>query len=78
MAQQPTFDFPLTAMLSPLSMELPILVTLGLNLLAVSLVLALVVPRPTPFQEMIFRGLFGLAAASIASEIPGFLKVAPR
>ena len=75
MAQQPTYDFPLTAMLSALGMELPGLVILGLILLTVSLVLAFAVPSPTRFQEMIFRGLFGLAAASIASEIPGILDI---
>ena len=75
MAQQPTFDFPLTAMLSALGMELPALFAIGLILLAISIVLAITFPNPTPHQERVFRGLFGLAAACIASEIPGFLNI---
>jgi TolB-like protein len=47
---------------------------IGLGLLAVSVSLAIIYPRPTPFQMLVFRGLFAFSAAAIASSIPGFLK----
>ncbi len=50
------------------------LFTLGLVLLAISIVVALVLPHPTEWQMYIFRGLFGFSGAAIASEIPGFLQ----
>ena len=46
---------------------------LGLILLAVSIVLAVKFPHPTPSQWFVFRGLFALSIALAATELPGFL-----
>ncbi len=48
---------------------------IGLILLAFSVLIAIRFPEPTPFQAYIFRGLFALSGAAIASEVPGFFEV---
>ena len=47
----------------------------GLILLAFSVFFAIRFPEPTPFQMYVFRGLFALSGAAVASEIPGFFEV---
>ncbi len=47
----------------------------GVTFVAVILVLALFVSRPTPFQYIVFRVVLALAAAGVAAEIPGILKI---
>ena len=47
----------------------------GLILLAFSVLIAIRVPEPTPFQAYIFRGLFAFSGAAITSEVPGFFEV---
>ncbi|EJC6798641.1 hypothetical protein RGL59_004389 [Vibrio parahaemolyticus] len=50
-------------------------VVIGCLSLISSVVIALLVPEPTSYQEFILRGLFAIALASIASIIPGFINV---
>lgn len=47
----------------------------GVFFVVVLLVLALFVPKPTPFQYTVFRVVLALAAAGAAAMIPGFLQV---
>ena len=45
----------------------------GVVFVAVMLALAVVIPKPTPFQYTIFRIVLALAAAGAAAMFPGFL-----
>jgi hypothetical protein len=47
----------------------------GLVLLFLSVILALVIPYPSPYQTLIFRGMFSIGLAATASGVPGFLNV---
>lgn len=47
----------------------------GCTFVCALLVLALLIPNPTPFQYQTFRIVMALAAAGVAAMIPGFLKV---
>ena len=47
----------------------------GVAFVVVLLVLAFLVPHPTPFQYIIFRVVLALAVAGVAATIPGFLEV---
>ncbi|EBQ0177350.1 hypothetical protein AXN64_21110 [Salmonella enterica subsp. enterica] len=42
------------------------------------LVLAMVIPNPTPTQFFIFRGVFSVALSAVSAIIPGFLNVESR
>lgn len=47
----------------------------GVAFVVALLVLAFLVPDPTPFQYIIFRVVLALAVAGVAATIPGFLEV---
>ena len=47
----------------------------GVIFVTVILLIALFVPRPTTFQYTVFRIILALAAAGVAAEIPGILKI---
>ncbi|MGH7381599.1 MAG: hypothetical protein ACREKR_05135 [Candidatus Methylomirabilales bacterium] len=47
----------------------------GFIFVAVILVVALFIPRPTEFQFFVFRIVLALAAAGVAATIPGFINV---
>jgi tetratricopeptide (TPR) repeat protein len=47
----------------------------GVVFIAVMLFLAVKIPNPSDFQIFVFRTVLGLAAAGIASLIPGFLQI---
>lgn len=49
--------------------------TFGVVFVTVILILAIFFPKPTPFQYDVFKIVLALAAAGVAVEIPGFLKV---
>jgi hypothetical protein len=46
----------------------------GVVFVIVLLVLAVFIPKPTPFQYTVFRIVLALAAAGVAAVIPGFLQ----
>lgn len=48
----------------------------GVLFVILLIVLALFVPKPTPFQYTVFRIVLALAAAGVAAFIPGFIDVA--
>ena len=47
----------------------------GVVFVVTLLLLAIVFPRPTPFQYTVFRTVLSVATAGAASMIPGFLEV---
>src|SRR5687768_5700907 len=47
----------------------------GIVFITATMLLAIVFPNPTPFQYTIFRIVISLAAAGIASMIPGFIEI---
>lgn len=47
----------------------------GVLFVVVTLILALVVKQPTPFQYLVFRIVFALSASGVASMLPGFVEV---
>ena len=47
----------------------------GIMFVVVLLILALVVPNPTPFQYEVFRAVLSLAVAGVAAMIPGFVEL---
>jgi len=47
----------------------------GVAIVATILVIAFIVPNPTPFQYAVFRIVLALASAGVAAMIPGFLTV---
>ena len=51
-----------------------VLLSLGIIIIAATLVLALKVPLPTTFQLWVFRVLMGLGAACLGAVIPGFIE----
>jgi hypothetical protein len=46
----------------------------GVVFVSVLLALAVLIPKPTPFQYTVFRIVLALAAAGVAAVIPGFLQ----
>ncbi|HEY6169861.1 MAG TPA: tetratricopeptide repeat protein [Verrucomicrobiae bacterium] len=48
---------------------------LGVTFVSVILIIALIIPQPTAFQNAVFRIILALAAAGVAAEIPGVLRV---
>ena len=53
--------------------ELRAVFVIGIVFVAVLVLIAITLPRPTPFQETVFRVVLALAAAGIAALLPGFL-----
>lgn len=53
-------------------------VILGCVLLAVSLIIAIFIPNPSPWQTFVFRGTLAIGLASIAPIIPGFINFTSR
>jgi hypothetical protein len=47
----------------------------GVVFLVSSLVLAIKFPRPTAYQQFVFRTVFALSSAGIGATIPGFLSI---
>jgi hypothetical protein len=39
------------------------------------LVVAILLPEPTPFQYLVFKTVLALAAAGVAAMVPGFLEL---
>lgn len=54
------------------------IVIFGVLFVTVLLVIAIFIPRPTPFQFFIFRVVLALAAAGVAAIIPGFFRIESR
>ena len=50
------------------------LLAVGLGLIVLILVIAVVIPHPTSFQYIVFRTTLALAAACVASALPGFFE----
>lgn len=57
------------------NIQLIIAFSFGLVFLLGMVYIAFVCPNPTPFQYTIFRAVLALAAAGIASMVPGFLTI---
>lgn len=47
----------------------------GIVFIVILLVLAIIFPNPTPFQNLVFRVVLSLAAAGVGAMIPGFITV---
>ena len=54
------------------------LLAVGLGLILLILVIAVLIPHPTPFQYIVFRTTLALAAACVASALPGFFEFNPE
>ncbi len=50
------------------------LLAVGLGLIVLILVIAVLIPHPTSFQYIVFRTTLALAAACVASALPGFFE----
>jgi hypothetical protein len=55
--------------------ERPVAVITGIAFLALLVVVAALLPKPTEFQEFVFRVVLAVAAAAFGSTIPGLLEV---
>lgn len=51
-----------------------ILLSVGLALVIVTLVMALMIPKPSVFQLWVFRVIMALGGASLGAIIPGFIE----
>ena len=77
----PTLGFTTTAAedVSKISQwQLLLCLAIGVIILFVVVVLAVVIPNPTEWQQLIFRGLFSIGLAAICAPIPGFINVKAR
>src|SRR3990172_5274795 len=50
-------------------------VSSGLVFIAVLLIIAVFIPKPSTFQIFVFRVVLALASAAFGATIPGFLKI---
>ena len=53
--------------------ELKAIFAFGVAFMVVIVIIAITLPRPTEFQQLIFRVVFALAAAGVGALVPGFL-----
>lgn len=51
-----------------------VLLTVGLVLIFVTLIMALIIPKPSVFQFWVFRVIMALGGACIGAIIPGFIE----
>ena len=51
-----------------------VLLILGVVLIVVSLIVALIIPKPSVFQFWVFRVIMGVGGACIGAIIPGFVE----
>ena len=61
--------------MDPLAPQIVLAFIFGAIFITTLIVLAVAFPKPTSFQEGVFRIVLSLAAAGVASMIPGFLNV---
>lgn len=52
--------------------------TLGVIAIIAMVILSIYFPEPTKWQELVFRGCLALGVASVAAEVPGFIKLSAR
>ena len=60
------------------SREILAIFIFGVVSVAVMLLIAIVYPAPTQFQQMVFRIVLALAAAGVGAVVPGFLNITYR
>jgi len=53
-------------------------VTIGSVAILGSVLLAVVIPKPTDWQEFVFRGCFAMGVAALGAVVPGFISVKAR
>lgn len=63
---------------SQLSMENRVCLSSGVAFIAVLLLLAILFPRPEPFQMFVFRVVLAIGAAAVGATLPGFFRIEAR